>query len=410
MHTNSGLLPFSHNESRAPNVLNLSTTISHKKRDYPASESSDGSFSTDVDSDNDAGSFGGYGGGKRMLFSDADMYETMSTLPSSPPREDAARAFWGTSSFGTTVSATASSLFDAECDAPRRARTLSGRSSSYIVAEPTCAIDTIRQAIEEGRSDVDLDSLGIDEVPVDVGDLKDLVVAYAGTESVPLTPKIRLYLSNNQISRLPPQLFAVENLTALSLRNNHLKEIPPAILRLQNLENLSVGGNQLEYLPSQILGLKHLQVLTIHPNPFVALPQPHRRPRAAPHSETLYGSSSPMEAICLHVSTPVRHSHSFTPTLAELALRSVSMYRASNKEIDKWRLPSSLLQMVYHATTMAAYQNTCGQCGEFMVSAAADVYEWWEGVAGLKEVALKREFCSGSCLARWARIMGETLD
>lgn len=85
-----------------------------------------------------------------------------------------------------------------------------------------------------------------------------------------VTP-IELFLSGNQISLLPTELFRVENLTALSLRNNRLKVIPSAIGALKNLKELTIGGNEIRYLPAEIDKLPLTQ-LNLHPNKWLECP------------------------------------------------------------------------------------------------------------------------------------------
>lgn len=88
--------------------------------------------------------------------------------------------------------------------------------------------------------------------------------------------EIRLYLSRNSISRLPPALFSLpvaECLTELSLRNNSLTSIPGSIARLKNLASLNLAGNQLRWLPHEFLELisppSRLLDLVLEPNPWV---------------------------------------------------------------------------------------------------------------------------------------------
>lgn len=89
-----------------------------------------------------------------------------------------------------------------------------------------------------------------------------------------LIPRLQLFLSSNALTRLPNEIFNLDNLTVLSLRNNNLTELPPSISRLENLVELNVSGNHLRWLPYELLprlglGIRSsLRRLTVLPNPF----------------------------------------------------------------------------------------------------------------------------------------------
>ena len=82
-----------------------------------------------------------------------------------------------------------------------------------------------------------------------------------------LAPSIRLFLSQAKLSRVPREVFNLQDVTVLSLRNNDLVELPPQIDRLTNLVELNVSSNMLRWLPFGILKLKKLQKLSVLPNP-----------------------------------------------------------------------------------------------------------------------------------------------
>ncbi|THW42586.1 hypothetical protein D6D21_05796 [Aureobasidium pullulans] len=87
----------------------------------------------------------------------------------------------------------------------------------------------------------------------------------------PLTPSIKLFLSRNDLQKLPSELWNLGNLAVLSLRSNSLTEISPSIGRLRNLYELNIAGNQLPFLPFELLALveNKLVQLSLGPNPFV---------------------------------------------------------------------------------------------------------------------------------------------
>lgn len=86
-------------------------------------------------------------------------------------------------------------------------------------------------------------------------------------------PELKLYLSNNSLTRVPGALFNLEHLTVLSLRRNQLTEVPPAICKLKHLRELNLSQNCIKCLPFELLDLVKdescpLSTLVVHPNPF----------------------------------------------------------------------------------------------------------------------------------------------
>lgn len=88
-----------------------------------------------------------------------------------------------------------------------------------------------------------------------------------------LVPGLKLFLSQNFLTKVPGEIFHLDTLRVLSLRGNKLKELPPAIGKLRGLEELNVGNNKLKYLPYELLDLirapSRLAILNLHPNPYV---------------------------------------------------------------------------------------------------------------------------------------------
>ncbi|KAH9827388.1 Leucine rich repeat [Teratosphaeria destructans] len=140
----------------------------------------------------------------------------------------------------------------------------------------------IQSCVDDGREVVDLSDLGLTVLPdatlrplhqLIKAAFLDLTQAPSEDEFGPLTPSIQLYLSNNQLTSLPAELFKLVNITVLSLRNNHLSTLPPAIVRLQNLQELNISGNGIRYLPWELLDLLHSpdkeRKIHLHPNPLL---------------------------------------------------------------------------------------------------------------------------------------------
>lgn len=61
------------------------------------------------------------------------------------------------------------------------------------------------------------------------------------------------------IRNLSPNLFQLQNLTALYLKNNHLQRLPPDICQLVNLRTLDLSRNKLRSLPAELGDLIYLR-------------------------------------------------------------------------------------------------------------------------------------------------------
>ncbi|KAF2499150.1 hypothetical protein BU16DRAFT_614615 [Lophium mytilinum] len=89
----------------------------------------------------------------------------------------------------------------------------------------------------------------------------------------PFTPKIKLFLSHNSLSVLPPRLWDLEHLTVLSLRSNNLTELPSGVAKLANLRELNIANNKLRYLPWELSRLLRVtgsrMKLILTGNPFL---------------------------------------------------------------------------------------------------------------------------------------------
>ena len=135
--------------------------------------------------------------------------------------------------------------------------------------------------VEHGQERIDLSYRGITYLSSDT--LKPLhqLIRPAHTnhtqppseeEFTPLLPSLKLFLSSNNLTSLPSELFSLEHLTVLSLRNNQLTSLPPFISNLKNLTELNISGNDIRYLPWELLPFlncprgSHNQI-SVRPNP-----------------------------------------------------------------------------------------------------------------------------------------------
>ncbi|KAI1320037.1 GPI inositol deacylase [Mortierella claussenii] len=130
----------------------------------------------------------------------------------------------------------------------------------------------IQEAVEDGIGELDLSNLELNDLPSEIRDLS-YAIAYSERGSFSLCKnRLKLFLSSNNFSTIPMDVFSLHNLSVLSIRNNNIENIPPEIGLLHNLVELSIGGNLLKSLPYQIALLPKLHILTLHPNPFLPLP------------------------------------------------------------------------------------------------------------------------------------------
>ncbi len=81
-----------------------------------------------------------------------------------------------------------------------------------------------------------------------------------------LTGLTDLYLNDNRLTALPPEIGNLTGLTWLNLRRNQLTALPPEIGNLTGLTWLYLGGNRLTALLPEIGNLTGLKVLATSTN------------------------------------------------------------------------------------------------------------------------------------------------
>jgi Leucine-rich repeat (LRR) protein len=87
-----------------------------------------------------------------------------------------------------------------------------------------------------------------------------------------LTALDKLCLSHNCLTQLPPEIGRLSALTVLSLFNNYLTSLPSEIGRLHSLQSLFLNDNRLLSVPWQIGNLFSLSVLHLNNNRLTCLP------------------------------------------------------------------------------------------------------------------------------------------
>lgn len=163
------------------------------------------------------------------------------------------------------------------------------------------AAKEISRCLDAGQERIDLSDLGLTCLPDSIIRPLHQLIRHAHTdlrqppsedEFGPLTPSIQLFLSGNSLSALPHELFALTNISVLSVRNNELTHIPPSIDRLLGLKELNLAQNNIRWLPWEMLDILHCRGThrrhIIRPNPLIDpasemdVPKPLPRPRVTP--------------------------------------------------------------------------------------------------------------------------------
>jgi internalin A len=146
------------------------------------------------------------------------------------------------------------------------------------------ALQRIQEAAETNATELDLDGLGLTELPSELWQLNNLEYLYINgnitrdnlhelpPEIGQLTNLVELWLQFNELETLPPEIGNLENLEVLVVNYNELTWLPPEIGRLHNLRGLAVWNNNLVDLPPEIGQLANLEFLSISYNHFRDLP------------------------------------------------------------------------------------------------------------------------------------------
>ena len=111
-----------------------------------------------------------------------------------------------------------------------------------------------------------LDGNKLTELPVEIGDLKELwFLSVTNNQLVGLPSSIQklnrlreLYLDENKLTELPAEIGDLTELWQLTVSNNQLVGLPTSIQKLNWLRELYLDGNKLTELPAEIGDLKEL--------------------------------------------------------------------------------------------------------------------------------------------------------
>lgn len=127
--------------------------------------------------------------------------------------------------------------------------------TNQLAATTVDSVST-RDSVTGRITALDLNGLGIMQLPADVGGLSALCT---------------LRVSDNSLTSLPPQIGYCSSLRLLDLDRNRLSTLPSEIGHVDSLTALSIVGNVLSYLPDVMHEL-HLKALLLDSNELAALP------------------------------------------------------------------------------------------------------------------------------------------
>ena len=156
------------------------------------------------------------------------------------------------------------------------------KSQPYLEAE-----QKIQQALKSGATELDLNGMGLTELPPALWKLKSLKVLKLGYEytgeknqlkEIPkeigqLMQLTQLNLSSNKLTILPDSLGQLTQLTELNLSSNQLTALPDSLGQLTQLQLLFLVGNQLTVLPDSLAQLSRVKNLSIGNNPLINIPE-----------------------------------------------------------------------------------------------------------------------------------------
>jgi len=139
----------------------------------------------------------------------------------------------------------------------------------------------IERARRDGATKLDLNRMGLTEVPEAIGQLRQLQLLYLRNNSLSSLPEAigqlgqlrYIYLDNNKISSLPAALLQLGQLRYIYLDNNGISSLPKEIGQLRQLRYLYLRNNSISSLPEAIGELSQLRYLYLDNNFISSLPE-----------------------------------------------------------------------------------------------------------------------------------------
>lgn len=142
----------------------------------------------------------------------------------------------------------------------------------------------IAKAIQKCREDAvkrfDVSKSQLTQIPATIKDLTSLVELYLYQNKLILLPPEIGYLtelqtlgvSENSLTGLPDSLVNLRKLRVLDLRHNKLNDIPPVVYQLTNLNTLFLRFNRIRLVDNEIGHLNALTTLSLRENKIDTLP------------------------------------------------------------------------------------------------------------------------------------------
>ncbi|XP_077325122.1 leucine-rich repeat-containing protein 10 [Lithobates pipiens] len=135
----------------------------------------------------------------------------------------------------------------------------------------------------------------LEEMPIDkMVDLSSMQIRRFPLRVCAFTELVKLYLSDNNLANLPPELELLQNLQILALDFNNFKALPLVVCSLKQLAILYLGNNHIKDLPKELSCLDSLHTLWIEANYFTHLPVVICE---LPHLKTLHAGCNPIRNI-----------------------------------------------------------------------------------------------------------------
>lgn len=126
----------------------------------------------------------------------------------------------------------------------------------------------IQQALKSRATELDLNDMGLAEVPPMLWELENLKVLKLGTQYYGGSNK-------NQLTEIPKEIGQLTQLTELNLSSNQLTILPDSLGQLTQLTSLDLSNNQLTTLPDSLGQLTQLKTFIAHNNLLTELPDWH---------------------------------------------------------------------------------------------------------------------------------------